>query len=201
MAFIIGLAIIYISLALHEFGHYIISKIFNLKVRECSVGTGPLILKFRFKETMIYFKIVPIGGYVGTDEEELNKINLLQYWIIILAGVFMNYMVCVISLYIEASKGISYSFKVLILSLKKLLSINLINTYYLEGNMESFIDSINTVASSLSIWEIFFGVNAVLLIVNLIPIPVLDGGQILIITLKKILLRIRQLNIKINKIS
>jgi Predicted membrane-associated Zn-dependent proteases 1 len=177
----------YISLALHEFGHYIASKVFNLKVRECCVGTGPSILKFSFKETRIYFRLVPIGGYVGTDEEELNKVDLLQYWIIVLAGVLMNYMACLISLYIEAYKGISYSFKVLIVSIRNFLYVTSLNSYHLEGSMKNFIDSVNSTLIGLSIWEILFCVNGALLIVNLIPIPFLDGGQILIITSKRIL--------------
>jgi regulator of sigma E protease len=201
VTFIIVLTIMYISLALHEFGHYIVSKIFNLKVRECSVGTGPSILKFSFKETKIYFRIVPIGGYVGTDEEELNKVNLVQYWIIVLSGVLMNYIVAVISLYIQTYRGISYSFKILVTLLKNLLSTTSLNIYHLEGNMKNFIDSVNTVVIGLSIWEILFCVNGLLLIVNLIPIPFLDGGEILIITFKRILLTIRESKIRINKTS
>ena len=59
----------------------------------------------------MYFRIVPIGGYVGTDEEELDKLNLFQYWIVIISGVFMNFMVCVISLYIETPSGLLYSLR------------------------------------------------------------------------------------------
>lgn len=191
MNFIIVLTIMYISLALHEFGHYIASKIFNLKVRECCVGTGPYILKFCFKETKIYLRVVPIGGYVGTDEEELNKVNLVQYWIIILAGVLMNYMVCLISMYIEAYKGISYSFKVLIESIRNFLSVTSLSSHYLQGNMKNFIDSVNNILVGLSIWEILFCVNGALLIVNLVPIPFLDGGQVLIITSKSILAKMK----------
>lgn len=191
MNFIIVLTIMYISLAFHEFGHYIASKIFNLKVRECCVGTGPSILNFNFKETKIYLRAVPIGGYVGTDEEELNKVNLVQYWIIALAGVLMNYIACLISFYIEAYKGISYSFKILIISIKNFLSATSLNIYYLEGSIKNFIDSVNAIVVGLSVWEIFFCVNGALLIVNLIPIPFLDGGQILIITSKRILERMK----------
>lgn len=186
MNFIIALIIMYISLVLHEFGHYIVSKIFNLNVRECCIGTGPSMLNFNFRETKIYFRIVPIGGYVGTDEEELNKVSLIQYWIIILSGVLMNYMACIISLYIEAYKGISYSFKMLIVSIKNFFYATSISNYHLEGSMKNFIDSVGNILIGLSIWEILFCVNGALLVINLIPIPFLDGGQLLIITSKKI---------------
>jgi len=199
--FIIVLTIMYISLGFHEFGHYIASKIFNLKVRECCVGTGPSILNFNFKETKICLRAVPIGGYVGTDEEELNKVNLVQYWIIILSGVLMNYIACLISLYIQAYKGISYSFKVLIVSIKNFLFATSLSIYHIEGSMKNFIDSVNDIVVGLSIWEIILCVNGVLLIVNLIPIPFLDGGQILIITSKRILLRIKNYSLNIISIK
>lgn len=191
MNFIIALIIMYISLALHEFGHYIVSKIFNLNVRECCVGTGPSMLNFNFKETKIYFRIVPIGGYVGTDEEELNNVSLIQYWIITLSGVLMNYMACLISLYIEAYKGISYSFRVLIISIKNFFYTASISNYPLEGSIKNFIDSVNNILIGLTMWEILFCVNGALLVINLIPIPFLDGGQFFIITLKRILARMK----------
>ena len=204
MAFIIVLAITYISLVLHEFGHYSSNKIFNLKVRECCVGTGPVVLKFNFKETKMYFRIVPIGGYVGTDEEELDKLNLFQYWIVIISGVFMNFMVCIISLYIESSSGLLYSLRLAVALLVDLLfniesNLNLLSMYFVERSTRSFITSLNSGLVSINIWEIVFIVNATLLMVNLIPLPVLDGGQIITVTLKKILLSLKKSNITISK--
>ena len=194
----------YMALAIHEFGHYISNKIFNLKVIECCVGTGPVILETNFKETKVCFRMIPIGGYVGTDEEGLSKINLTQYWIIILSGVFMNFLACIISLRIETSSNLIYSFKEVISLFDELLSIvllnvNLINIYHHEGDIISFIVNMKELVVRLSIWKIIFGVNAVLLMINLIPIPALDGGQFLIITLKKILNRLRESKIRIRK--
>ena len=71
--------------------------------------------------------------------------------------------------------------------------------YYVEGSIRNFITSLNIDSVGISIWKIIFTVNSILLIINLIPLPVLDGGQIIAVTLKKILLNFKKSNITINK--
>lgn len=64
--FVFGLLIIG-----HEFGHFIMAKLSNIKVSEFSFGMGPRILKFGKGETQYSLRVFPIGGFVkmlGEDE-------------------------------------------------------------------------------------------------------------------------------------
>ncbi len=70
----------------HEFGHFIFSKIFGVYVYEFSIGMGPKIFskKGKGKETVYSIRAIPIGGYcslAGEGSEEDKKIpknRLLQ---------------------------------------------------------------------------------------------------------------------------
>ncbi len=57
-------ALIMASIALHEVGHLVPAKLFNVKVTEYFVGFGKRIWSFRRGETEYGFKWIPLGGYV-----------------------------------------------------------------------------------------------------------------------------------------
>src|SRR5258708_34101475 len=48
----------------HEFGHFIVAKAFNVKVLKFSIGFGPRIFGFRKGETEYRVSWLPLGGYV-----------------------------------------------------------------------------------------------------------------------------------------
>ena len=48
----------------HEFGHFIVARLNNVKVEEFSLGMGPKIIGIKGKETEYLIKALPIGGYV-----------------------------------------------------------------------------------------------------------------------------------------
>jgi regulator of sigma E protease len=57
---------------IHELGHFLTAKAFNVKVVEFSVGMGPRLLKKQGKETLFSLRALPIGGSCmmeGEDEE------------------------------------------------------------------------------------------------------------------------------------
>ena len=95
---IAAIVIFSLLITIHEFGHFITSKIFGVKVHEFSIGMGPAILKWGKGETKYSVRILPIGGYVkleGEDEESDDEkaLNNQPNWkklIILAAGSFMN---------------------------------------------------------------------------------------------------------------
>ena len=63
----------------HEFGHFIFSKLFGVYVYEFSIGMGPKIFHFKKKggETEYCIRAIPIGGFVslaGEDADDNSKI-------------------------------------------------------------------------------------------------------------------------------
>lgn len=57
----------------HEGGHFVLAKVFKVKVHVFSLGFGPKLLGFQKGETLYKIGLVPIGGYVkmlGEDPSE-----------------------------------------------------------------------------------------------------------------------------------
>ena len=70
MGVIIAIIILGIIITIHEFGHFIMAKIFNVPVREFSVGMGPRIFSKVWHNTRYSLKALPLGGscsLIGED--------------------------------------------------------------------------------------------------------------------------------------
>ncbi|MFA6365221.1 MAG: RIP metalloprotease RseP [Candidatus Paceibacterota bacterium] len=67
VAVIIGLIILVIA---HEFGHFIASKLFGVKVEEFGIGYPPKLFGKKFGETLYSINLLPLGGFVRIHGEE-----------------------------------------------------------------------------------------------------------------------------------
>jgi regulator of sigma E protease len=87
----------------HELGHFLFAKLFDVKVHRFSLGFGPRAVGFRKGETEYCVAWVPLGGYVkmlGEDPNDeikpkdqgraFNQKPLWQRYIIVLAGPAFN---------------------------------------------------------------------------------------------------------------
>ncbi|MDL2211265.1 RIP metalloprotease RseP [Erysipelotrichaceae bacterium OttesenSCG-928-M19] len=99
------LIIILILISVHEFGHFIVAKIFNVYVSEFSLGFGPKIFSHKGKETEFTIRLLPLGGFAAMVGEEgeisedlahvpfertLKGVNRFKQFLIMFAGSFMN---------------------------------------------------------------------------------------------------------------
>lgn len=99
VVFVFGLLIIG-----HEFGHFIMAKLSDIKVMEFSFGMGPRILKMGRGETEYSWRIFPIGGFVKMlgEEEHVNDPRSFSCkptavrMSVIAAGPIMNILISVI---------------------------------------------------------------------------------------------------------
>lgn len=101
----------------HEFGHFIFSKLFGVYVYEFSIGMGPKILHYKKKggETEYCLRLIPIGGFVslaGEDADDNSKIPkerklyskpTWQRFIIMVAGATFNFIFAFVLLFMMAS--------------------------------------------------------------------------------------------------
>lgn len=97
---IISLLVFGFLIFIHEFGHYITARIFNVTIKEFCIGMGPKLVWWESKKTGITYGIAmfPIGGYVamvGEDEDSedpnaFNKKPAWQRFIITAAGATVN---------------------------------------------------------------------------------------------------------------
>jgi regulator of sigma E protease len=65
--FILGSAVV-----LHEFGHFIVAKLFRIRVETFSVGFGPRLFGRKWGHTDYRVSAIPLGGYVKLGGDESN---------------------------------------------------------------------------------------------------------------------------------
>jgi regulator of sigma E protease len=97
-----------ILILVHEFGHFIVARLSGVGVERFSIGFGPVLARFRGKETEYCLSLFPLGGYVkmmGDDENPLeggksaafdprrafNTKPLAVRFLIVFAGPAMNF--------------------------------------------------------------------------------------------------------------
>jgi regulator of sigma E protease len=101
--FILGSAVV-----IHEFGHFLVAKLFKIRVETFSVGFGPRLFGYKWGHTDYRVSAIPLGGYVKLGGDESNapiegagatdippeeQFNLRPRWqriLVALAGPAMN---------------------------------------------------------------------------------------------------------------
>ena len=56
--YLVAILIFLVLIVIHEFGHFIIAKLFKVKVNEFAVGFGPKLFKVQGKETLYRFNLI-----------------------------------------------------------------------------------------------------------------------------------------------
>lgn len=64
MTVLYAIVVLGILIFVHEFGHFIIAKLFNVKVEKFSLGFGPKLFGRQIGETEYLLSAFPLGGYV-----------------------------------------------------------------------------------------------------------------------------------------
>jgi regulator of sigma E protease len=70
------LFILAFSITIHEFGHFLVAKLFKIPVEKFSIGYGPPLIRKKIGETDFRIAYFPLGGYVkiaGEDEGEWTQ--------------------------------------------------------------------------------------------------------------------------------
>lgn len=83
---------------IHESGHFLIAKLFKVKVEEFAIGFGPKIFTKQGKETKYELRLIPLGGFVRMEGEEqrsdsersFNNASIPKRMGIVAAGAIVN---------------------------------------------------------------------------------------------------------------
>jgi len=60
------------AVVIHEFGHFIVAKLFKIRVETFSVGFGPRLFGKKWGHTDYRLSAIPLGGYVKLGGDESN---------------------------------------------------------------------------------------------------------------------------------
>jgi len=110
MAFLIAVVMLGLIIFVHELGHFLTAKLFKMPVSEFSIGMGPQVFSVDTKKTTYSFRAIPIGGYVNIEgmevgsevENGFSSKPAYQRFVVLFAGVFMNFLMAFILLFATA---------------------------------------------------------------------------------------------------
>lgn len=114
MTFLIAVVMLGLIIFVHELGHFLTAKLFKMPVSEFSIGMGPQVFSVDTKNTAYSFRAIPIGGYVNIEgmevgsevgsevENGFSSKPAYQRFVVLFAGVFMNFLMAFILLFAVA---------------------------------------------------------------------------------------------------
>lgn len=124
MSIIIFIVVLVLLILVHELGHFLAAKFFDIKTEEFGIGFPPRIKTlFWWGETRFTLNAVPFGGFVkifgedpteesleGPDKERsfVNKNRAVQA-VVLFAGVFFNALLAILFIFLAFSMGIPVS--------------------------------------------------------------------------------------------
>lgn len=117
----LAILILLIMITVHEFGHYIVGKIFGFGIEEFAIGFGPKIFKKTKANGEVFsIRAFPLGGFCSfrgedkddTDPSAFNNKKPWQRILVLVAGPLMNYLFAVLLIMLMFGIYGQQSFKV-----------------------------------------------------------------------------------------
>ena len=195
VALVLGLLI-----AMHEYGHLLAAKLCGIPVRRFSIGFGPKLFEIKRAETSYWLSLIPLGGYVlpALEDAEFRRLPAYKRIIFALGGPVANIAGAFVGLFVIGllqfslgpMRALSFAATQLIRGLQQQLYG--LSTLFVDFGQISGIVGIvavggtefgSTVAGLLTFSVL---INISLAVLNLLPLPPLDGGRILFCVLEKI---------------
>ena len=187
---------------IHEGGHFLVAKLCKVKVNQFAIGFGPTIFTKQGKETEYTLRLIPLGGFVSMEGEEkpseetraFNKASIPKRIAIVIAGATVNiifglmvYFILVSSIKGNMAEGVKYTANLAVSMLDSIRQLFIGNV-----GIEDFTGPVGiseVVSKTSGIKEYLYMVSIIsvsLGITNLLPIPALDGGKILLLIIEAI---------------
>lgn len=104
MDIVIALLLLGLIIFIHELGHFLAARFFEMPVSEFAIGMGPELYSYYTGNTLYSIRIIPIGGFVNIDgmevgskvENGFNSKPPFERFVVLFAGVFMNFMLALV---------------------------------------------------------------------------------------------------------
>jgi len=200
MSYITIILLIGLLIIAHEVGHFVAAHYLKIPVARFSIGFGPKLFRFRRKGTEYVLSLLPLGGYVAPrieSREEFHAIPWRKRLLFSLGGPAANIVLALFcfallnmlsapSLYamvIQPFIQTATSLYQLVATLPTLFHhhdrLSGIVGIVVQGGQFTDLNVVKTIRFS-----IFLNIN--LAVLNLLPLPPLDGGNIALYLFEKI---------------
>jgi regulator of sigma E protease len=186
-ALVVGLVIV-----IHELGHLIAAKLCGIPVERFSIGFGPRIAGFRRGETSYWLAAIPFGGYVlpALDEQDFHHVAVRKQIAFALGGPVANVIAAYVGLValgrfqlgLPMLESVAFGATQLVSGLGQLAHA-IAALFAGSGQLSGIVGIVaaggsrfGATAAGLVAFSISINLN--LGILNLLPLPPLDGGRI-----------------------
>ncbi len=192
-------------------GHFVVAKICNVKVNEFSIGFGKEIWHKQGKETKYAIRLIPLGGFVSMEGEEersensksFSKASIPKRIAIVSAGAIVNIIFAIIVYFILTlivgtkindstfmdriinGGNLTKEFIISIADSLKQLFTGKVGVDQMMGPV-GISEMISKTSGVFEFFEMMSLISLSLGVTNLLPIPALDGGKILILIIEAI---------------
>lgn len=192
-------------------GHFVVAKICNVKVNEFSIGFGKEIWHKQGKETKYAIRLIPLGGFVSMEGEEersensksFSKASIPKRIAIVSAGAIVNIIFAIIVYFILTlivgtkindstfmdriinGGNLTKEFIISIADSLKQLFTGKVGVDQMMGPV-GISEMISKTSGIFEFFEMMSLISLSLGVTNLLPIPALDGGKILILIIEAI---------------
>lgn len=213
MIYLYALWVIGFMILAHELGHLLAARLVSVPVKTFSIGFGPRIVGLTRQGTDYRLSLIPLGGYVEpaiASEEELYAIALSRRIIFTLGGVVANIAMAILLLWLfkMLSHEISF-FSALLWAVQNGLMLMLQifaalpSIFTNSGDLAGIIGIVRqggTFIDGGAFHVLAFAaiLSLNLAAINLLPLPVFDGGKVLFYMLEKVAPPVRKASAGLN---
>ena len=187
---------------IHEGGHFLVAKLCKVKVNQFAIGFGPELISKQKEETKYALRAIPLGGFVSMEGEEesseekgaFNKASIPKRIAIVAAGAIINIvfglliyfiLVAIIQGSLKIACKATMGFSGALVDSIKMIFTGQVGADDLTGpvGISELVSKTTGIKEYLYIMAV---VSVSLGITNLLPIPALDGGKIVLLLVEAI---------------
>lgn len=197
------LVLLSLLILIHELGHLAAARLVGIPVAGFSVGLGPKVWSWRWGWTEYSIRALPLGGYVlpaVADADEFRTIPLRRRLVYFLGGPLANLVAALLACAVMNVVTHGFSIQNLLIAPFEQVATA---CWQVLGSLPAMFNHPDQIISVIGIavegsrfaaagmivpFGIFLSVS--LAVLNLLPIPVLDGGQILMSCLEEVFPRL-----------
>ena len=200
MSYLAVATVIGLLIAIHEYGHLLAAKLCGIPVKRFSIGFGPRLIGFKHGETSYWVSLIPLGGYVlpALEETDFRQLPAYKRITFALGGPAANIVGAFVGLFVTGLshfslgifQAVSFAGSQLLIILQQQL-YGLLMVFSDFGQMTGIVGIVSfggaQFGSSLAGLVMFSVlINISLAVLNLLPLPPLDGGRIMFCVLEKL---------------
>lgn len=210
MSYLIVFFIIGVLIFVHEMGHFAAARLMGIPVARVSVGVGGKLVSVRFGGTEYRISKFPFGGYVMPEPQAYFAQRPLRRMLFALGGPLANLLLTMVLLAVFDAWTYGASFASVLFVPLRQMSVAITTVVHAVphlvfgaqapmGPLGVLAEGGDFVGSSVHLGVQFAAVMSVnLAILNLAPIPPLDGGRVVLCALEAVWERAGRLHIPLN---